>query len=97
MTTENALTLNVYPEAVERSNLTPEDRRALERFTAPNFAVKDERGERCESLRTFFYATALTLLLSTPNSKSRAVALTELETAMMWGVKAFYGAPGERA
>jgi hypothetical protein len=72
-----------------------EDDKALIRFTSPNFAVKDERGANAELLREHFYRAAKALITSAPPSKSRAVALTELETAMMWAIKAFYGAPGE--
>lgn len=72
-----------------------EDYPVLARFTSPNFAVKDERGENAEALRAHFFDAAGALVFSSPPSKSLSVALTELETAMMWGIKAFYGAPGE--
>lgn len=71
------------------------DEQALLRFTSPNFAVKDARGANAEFLREFFHAAAKALIEAAPESKSRAVALTELETSMMWAIKAFYGAPGE--
>lgn len=75
--------------------MSPADRAALARFTSPNFAVKDERSAGAEALRGYFYQAALKLLRTAPPTKSRDVALTELETAMMWAIKAYYGAPGE--
>lgn len=75
--------------------LSDADRAALQRFTEPNFAVRDERQREVERFRRLFYRAALGILLAAPPTKSRAVALTELETAMMWAVKAYFGAPGE--
>jgi hypothetical protein len=78
----------------ERS-LSAQDQQALLRFTEPNFAVKDPRQHAVIRFRRTFYRAALATITAAPPSKSRAVALTELETAMMWAVKAFFGAPGE--
>lgn len=84
------------------STWPPADRAAYEeqhpevrRFSTPNFAVQDVRGLGAEQLRTTFYDAAATILTSSKPSRSRSVALTELETAMMWAIKAYYGAPGE--
>lgn len=82
-------------ELADEEMLDRQGREALARFTSPNFAVKDARGEGAEALRKHFYRAALAILLASGPTKSRAVALTELETAMMWAVKAYYGAPGE--
>lgn len=71
------------------------DAQALARFTTPNFSVQDRRQDPVEALRRKFFDAALALIRTTPPTKSRAVALTELETAMMWAVKAYFGAPGE--
>ena len=76
-------------------DLSDADRAALARFTEPNFAVRDDRQNSVIRFRRTFYRAALAIITSAPPTKSRAVALTELETAMMWGVKAFFGAPGE--
>ena len=66
------------------------------RFKSPNFAVTDARSKGAEALRSTFYDAAANLLAAAPvPTKSRAVALTELETAMMWAIKAYFGAPGE--
>jgi len=75
--------------------LSNADQAALARFTAPNFSVRDARAEEVERLRRLFWFAAYRTIVSSRPTKSRAVALTELETAMMWAVKAFFGAPGE--
>lgn len=76
-------------------DLSAADQAALARFTEPNFAVRDARQDSVVRFRRLFYNAALGIILNSAPTKSRAVALTELETAMMWAVKAFFGAPGE--
>lgn len=85
-----------WRQVIELEDLPDDDRLALLRFTEPNFAVRDARQDSVIEFRRHFFDAALAIILAAPHSKSRAVALTELETAMMWAVKAFFGAPGER-
>lgn len=84
-----------YEPAITDAELDSYSLLTLARFTSPNFAVKDARGEGAEALRKHFHRAALAIILASGPTKSRAVALTELETAMMWAIKAYYGAPGE--
>lgn len=67
---------------------------ALKRFK-PVGITRTGHQEAAEKLRRKFHDIALELLATIPPTKSRAVALTELETSMMWALRAFYGAPNE--
>jgi hypothetical protein len=87
--------LNPVEMLMLEHDLSTNDATALARFTTPNFAVKDRRQDPVEELRKTFFDAALATINASAPTKSRAVALTELETAMMWAVKAFFGAPGE--
>lgn len=71
-----------------------------------NHTPSDEAIDKIENLRAQAKAFAYELIISVEPSRERSLALTHLEDAVMWGVKAivleqtgtvFVGTPGEAA
>lgn len=63
------------------------DARAFEHSTT-NHSPSPEAVAAIESFRADVQDVALKLILKAPRSRARSVALTHLEDAVMWGVKA---------
>jgi len=59
-------------------------------WQAQHITVSDLANDRAEDLREAFQASALAVCMTQPPSRTRAIALTHLETAMMFAIKGLY-------
>lgn len=53
-----------------------------------NLNVSEEAGKKMDAVRAAYHGVIEAIFETMPNSRERAKTLTELETSLMWAIKA---------